>query len=74
MCKNEGQCFLIAGYSLVPLFTYGYLTGLTEYDFFTGTQADKVFTASGNEVKGYTRKGKVFLTIETSVSETITSM
>ncbi|XP_075972909.1 BBSome complex member BBS7-like isoform X2 [Anticarsia gemmatalis] len=39
-----------------------------------GTQADKIFTASGNEVKGYTRKGKVFLSIETSLSETITSM
>ncbi|XP_073964863.1 BBSome complex member BBS7-like isoform X3 [Choristoneura fumiferana] len=39
-----------------------------------GSQADKVFAASGNEVKGYTRKGKVFLSIETSLSETITSM
>nr|XP_021184689.2 Bardet-Biedl syndrome 7 protein homolog isoform X1 [Helicoverpa armigera] len=39
-----------------------------------GTQADKIFTASGNEVKGYTRKGKVFLSIETSLTETITSM
>ncbi|KAL0839587.1 hypothetical protein ABMA28_016276 [Loxostege sticticalis] len=39
-----------------------------------GTASDKIFAASGNEVKGYTRKGKVFLTIETSVSETITSM
>ncbi|CAH0721697.1 unnamed protein product, partial [Brenthis ino] len=39
-----------------------------------GTNADKIFAASGNEVKGYTRKGKVFLSIETSVSETITSM
>ncbi|KAL4708769.1 hypothetical protein ACJJTC_011733 [Scirpophaga incertulas] len=41
---------------------------------FPGIQTDKIFTASGNEVKGYTRKGKVFLTIETSVSDTITSM
>ncbi|CAG9791993.1 unnamed protein product [Diatraea saccharalis] len=40
----------------------------------SGSQTDKIFAASGNEVKGYTRKGKVFLTIETSVSETITSM
>lgn len=39
-----------------------------------GTQIDKIFTASGNEVKGYTRKGKVFLSIETALSETITSM
>ncbi|XP_028163089.1 Bardet-Biedl syndrome 7 protein homolog isoform X3 [Ostrinia furnacalis] len=39
-----------------------------------GTPSDKIFAASGNEVKGYTKKGKVFLTIETSVSETITSM
>ncbi|XP_073964856.1 BBSome complex member BBS7-like isoform X2 [Choristoneura fumiferana] len=39
-----------------------------------GSQADKVFAASGNEVKGYTRKGKVFLSIETSLSETITSI
>ncbi|XP_059060218.1 Bardet-Biedl syndrome 7 protein homolog [Achroia grisella] len=39
-----------------------------------GTLTDKVFAASGNEVKGYTRKGKVFLTIETPLTETITSM
>ncbi|XP_013135147.1 PREDICTED: Bardet-Biedl syndrome 7 protein homolog isoform X2 [Papilio polytes] len=39
-----------------------------------GNHIDKIFAASGHEVKGYTRKGKVFLTIETSVSETITSM
>ncbi|XP_063635989.1 Bardet-Biedl syndrome 7 protein homolog isoform X1 [Cydia splendana] len=39
-----------------------------------GSQADKVFAASGNEVKGYTRKGKVFLSIETALSETITSI
>ncbi|XP_063530370.1 Bardet-Biedl syndrome 7 protein homolog isoform X2 [Cydia strobilella] len=39
-----------------------------------GSQADKVFAASGNEVKGYTRKGKVFLSIETALSDTITSM
>ncbi|XP_072941709.1 BBSome complex member BBS7-like [Epargyreus clarus] len=40
----------------------------------SGTASDKIFAASGNEVKGYTRKGKVFLSIETSLSETITSM
>ncbi|CAG9563077.1 unnamed protein product [Danaus chrysippus] len=39
-----------------------------------GNTSDKIFTASGNEVKGYNRKGKVFFAIETSVSETITSM
>ncbi|XP_045459351.1 Bardet-Biedl syndrome 7 protein homolog [Melitaea cinxia] len=39
-----------------------------------GNNTDKIFAASGNEVKGYTKKGKVFLSIETSVSETITSM
>lgn len=38
------------------------------------THGDKIFAASGNEVKGYTRKGKVFLSIETPLSETITSM
>ncbi|XP_049865445.1 Bardet-Biedl syndrome 7 protein homolog [Pectinophora gossypiella] len=40
----------------------------------TGSQADKIFAASGNEVKGYTKKGKVFLTIETTLTDTITSM
>nr|XP_032512101.1 Bardet-Biedl syndrome 7 protein homolog [Danaus plexippus plexippus] len=39
-----------------------------------GNTSDKIFTASGNEVKGYNKKGKVFFAIETSVSETITSM
>ncbi|XP_069355507.1 BBSome complex member BBS7-like isoform X2 [Maniola hyperantus] len=40
----------------------------------SGNNVDKIFAASGNEVKGYTKKGKVFLSIETSVAETITSM
>ncbi|XP_048481162.1 Bardet-Biedl syndrome 7 protein homolog [Plutella xylostella] len=40
----------------------------------SGSPSDKIFAASGNEVKGYTKKGKVFLTIETTLSETITSM
>ncbi|XP_050672486.1 Bardet-Biedl syndrome 7 protein homolog isoform X2 [Leptidea sinapis] len=40
----------------------------------SGMNTDKIFAASGNEVKGYTRKGKLFCAIETSVSETITSM
>ncbi|KOB72577.1 Uncharacterized protein OBRU01_12039 [Operophtera brumata] len=39
-----------------------------------GAHGDKIFAASGNEVKGYTRKGKVFLTVETALTETITSM
>ncbi|GBP63206.1 Bardet-Biedl syndrome 7 protein [Eumeta japonica] len=41
---------------------------------FTDAQAEKIFAAAGNEIKGYTRKGKVFLTLETTLSETITSM
>ncbi|XP_028033201.1 Bardet-Biedl syndrome 7 protein homolog isoform X2 [Bombyx mandarina] len=39
-----------------------------------GTQPDKIFAASGNEVKGYTKKGKVFFSIETALSEPVTSM
>lgn len=42
--------------------------------YFSGAQSDKIFAASGNEVKGYTKKGKVFLSIETSLTEIITSM
>jgi Bardet-Biedl syndrome 7 protein len=36
-----------------------------------GTVQDKVFAASGNQVRGYTRKGKQFFTIDTKMTEPI---
>ena len=42
--------------------------------FFPGTAKDKVFVASGNEVRGYTKKGKQFLGFDTNLAEEIKSM
>ncbi|XP_055938767.1 Bardet-Biedl syndrome 7 protein homolog isoform X3 [Argiope bruennichi] len=39
-----------------------------------GTTRDKIFVASGGEVKGYTRKGKQFLRFDTNMTEPIKSM
>ncbi|KAG8186876.1 hypothetical protein JTE90_024118 [Oedothorax gibbosus] len=39
-----------------------------------GTIRDKIFVASGGEVKGYTRKGKQFLKFDTNMTEAIKSM
>ncbi|GFQ74385.1 bardet-Biedl syndrome 7 protein homolog [Trichonephila clavata] len=39
-----------------------------------GTAKDKIFVASGGEVKGYTRKGKQFLRFDTNMTEPIKSM
>ncbi|GFU19698.1 bardet-Biedl syndrome 7 protein homolog [Nephila pilipes] len=39
-----------------------------------GTIRDKIFVASGGEVKGYTRKGKQFLRFDTNMTEAIKSM
>ncbi|CAH4033415.1 unnamed protein product [Pieris brassicae] len=50
------------------------ITSVIVHSSSSGTNDDKIYVASGNEVKGYTRKGKVFLTVETLVSEVITSM
>ncbi|XP_047121866.1 Bardet-Biedl syndrome 7 protein homolog isoform X3 [Schistocerca piceifrons] len=39
-----------------------------------GTVQDKVFVSSGNEVRGYTKKGKLFLSFDTNLTEPIKSM
>lgn len=38
------------------------------------TVQDKTFVATGAQVKGYSRKGKQFLSFESNMTETITSM
>lgn len=40
----------------------------------SGTASDKIFVASGNEIRAYTRKGKLFLSFESNMTESITSM
>ncbi|XP_071527283.1 BBSome complex member BBS7-like isoform X2 [Panulirus ornatus] len=39
-----------------------------------GTVKDKIFVSSGNEVRGYTKKGKQFLGFDTNLTEEIKSM
>lgn len=39
-----------------------------------GTIKDKIFAASGGEVRGYTKKGKQFLRFDTNMTEAIKSM
>ncbi|XP_030747216.1 Bardet-Biedl syndrome 7 protein homolog [Sitophilus oryzae] len=39
-----------------------------------GTAHDKIFIACGNEVKGYTKKGKLFLVFDSGMTETINTM
>ncbi|XP_017775977.1 PREDICTED: Bardet-Biedl syndrome 7 protein homolog [Nicrophorus vespilloides] len=39
-----------------------------------GTLSDKIFIASENEVRGYTKKGKLFLSFDTNLTEPISSM
>ncbi|XP_066957827.1 Bardet-Biedl syndrome 7 protein homolog [Macrobrachium rosenbergii] len=39
-----------------------------------GTVRDKIFVSSGNEVRGYTKKGKQFLGFDTNLTEEIKSM
>nr|XP_053649854.1 Bardet-Biedl syndrome 7 protein-like [Cherax quadricarinatus] len=39
-----------------------------------GTIRDKIFLSSGNEVRGYTKKGKQFLGFDTNLTEEIKSM
>ncbi|XP_049544780.1 Bardet-Biedl syndrome 7 protein-like [Anopheles darlingi] len=40
----------------------------------SGSVADKIFTASENKVRGFNKKGKLFLAFETNLTETIRSM
>lgn len=39
-----------------------------------GAPKDKIFVAHDNNVKGYTKKGKLFLDFDTNLIEAITSM
>ena len=39
-----------------------------------GTIKDKIFTAAGKDVRGYTKKGKLFLNFDTNLTENLTSM
>ena len=39
-----------------------------------GGVKEKIFVAAGSEVKGYTKKGKQFLTFATNLSENVQSM
>ena len=39
-----------------------------------GTVRDKIFVATGSEVKGFTKKGKLFLQFETNLAEAIETM
>ncbi|XP_018568735.1 Bardet-Biedl syndrome 7 protein homolog [Anoplophora glabripennis] len=39
-----------------------------------GTIKDKIFIASGNEVRGFTKKGKLFITFDSGMTETISTM
>ena len=36
-----------------------------------GTVRDKIFASCGSEVKGFTKKGKMFLQFETNLAESI---
>lgn len=47
---------------------------LTINSVILGTPTDKTFVASGNEVRGYTKKGKLFLSFDSNLTESITSM
>ena len=39
-----------------------------------GVVKEKIFVASGSEVRGYSKKGKQFLGFETNSTETVQSM
>lgn len=41
---------------------------------FDGPSMEKIFVASGAEVRGYTKKGKQFLGFDTNLTESIQSM
>lgn len=40
----------------------------------TGTPQEKIFVCSGSQVRGFTKKGKQFLTFEANLTETINAM
>jgi len=46
----------------------------TELGGALGTVRDKIFVATGSEIKGFTKKGKMFLQFETNLAESIQSM
>lgn len=39
-----------------------------------GTPQEKIFVCSGSQVRGFTKKGKQFLTFEANLTESINAM
>ena len=70
------QVFFVKGGE--PNFVFRTLPGQkvnrTELGGALGTVRDKIFVATGSEIKGFTKKGKMFLQFETNLAESIQSM
>lgn len=70
------QCFGIKRGDVQTLFKTlpGTKVSRLELGGAVGTVKDKIFVAAGNEVRGYTKKGKQFLRFDTNMTEPITAM
>ncbi|XP_072040568.1 BBSome complex member BBS7-like [Amphiura filiformis] len=70
------QCFGLKKGEIVPLFKTLPTHKITRLELggVLGSQPDKIFVATGSEVKGYTKKGKQFLGFDTNLTESIKTM
>ncbi|KAJ1216858.1 hypothetical protein NDU88_004457 [Pleurodeles waltl] len=75
---NDGviTCFGIKKAEAVPVFKTlpGQRISRLELGGALGTPQEKIFVATGSEVKGFTKRGKQFLTFETNLTESIKAM
>lgn len=61
--------------SYLRYFTTIFILFLTDMQcIYVGGLQDKIFVSTKNEVRGYTKKGKVFLGFDTNLTESINSM
>uniref|UniRef100_UPI00359011B8 Bardet-Biedl syndrome 7 protein n=1 Tax=Myxine glutinosa TaxID=7769 RepID=UPI00359011B8 len=69
-------CFGIRKGESVPVFKTLPGPGINRLDLsgVPSTTQEKIFIASASEVRGYTKKGKQFLSFETNLAESITAM
>ncbi|KAF7707032.1 hypothetical protein HF521_018250 [Silurus meridionalis] len=78
VADHEGvvNCFGMKKGEAVPVFRSlpGHKISRLELGGALGTPQEKVFVCSGSEVKGYTKKGKQFLSFEANLTESINAM
>lgn len=68
--KMKGMCFQQPVFKTLP----GPKISRMDLGGAVGTPQEKIFVCSGSQVRGFTKKGKQFLTFDANLTESINTM